>query len=1378
MKTQFYLSTRKTRAFIVTILCVVLSIGANDNARASGTTTLVNYSGSYNVGTTGTWTSLRNAFTALAAGNVTGPVSLVLQSTYLSTAESSFPIAPSAIPGTNATNTVTVYPSVSGLSITSSSGTGTINLNGVDYVVFDGRVGATGTTINLIIQNTSTTGYAVQFTGGALYDKLQYCNIKGMNTSGTSGVIYFASGTASSNNTIDNCEVGPSTSAPRNLIFSVGAAGQVNTNNTISNCILHDYYNNSGNTATGVYCSTNNTSWTITGNSIYQTSSRANAKLDAIACYSGQGYTISNNYIGGTTVNCGGTTLTITGSNNNLFNGIYFDGALSTATVNTVSGNTIQNIAITATPNSNARTFCGLQLLGGNNTVSNNTIGSGTGNGSIIVTTNGNTNASFISGIYSLCNLGSIQSNTIGSINLANNSSSSNGVQTFYGIYLDPGTAAANMTISGNTIGSASTANSIHTIGPDGYIPQTIKGIYAVPEGTTYSITVSNNIVANILNANTKSGTTTFVNGIEGKGTNGLVNITGNSVHDITSASRSNLTGPGATVSGIVSTFSGTTQEQLISQNTVYSLISTNVNASEPVTCNGICVESKALVERNFVHSLSLASLSIAATSGATGIQLNPGSINVPVTCRNNIVRLGLDASGNSLTTGTSFAGIWMLNANTTNTIHYTNVYYIYNNSLFIDGAGAAATPVFSACIFSENSGTRTIKNNICYNTRTGTGDEHFAMVLSDYAAAICDYNCLYRPEGEGYSLISSGVTFTSTPDLYNELEDWQASGRGFDAHSVENEPGYVDENGPTPNLHMRPSAGPCSNAGATGTGVTVDFDGETRSGTPDIGADEYSDPVAITWTGNLSNAWNSTSNWAVSTVPKRADIIVIPSGKSGYPIVASGYRAGAYNVTIQPGGSITINPNGAMDITGTITNNNDVDGIVIESDATGTGSLKQKFDGTKGTIQRYASGSGNLTDMMYHMVSVPCTPSSANYSVIFLESYLFEFNESTNAWNGLGAPTGTPLDETKGYLTYAPFASDTYKFKNPMNSGLFTAKTTYSGASSNDITRGWNLIPNPYASAINWSSIKGWTKTNIDGGIYFWPAGASSLSSNYKSFSDGLGVGNSGATRYIPVGQSFFVHANAASPVLSMTNRVRVHNTQAFWKNSEKDTILPNLLRLQCITGDMNDDIIVAFREDATDGFDSNYDTYKMQGGDDAPQMATVTDDGIKLSISALPYSFGEKIIPISFSLRNAAEVTFTATGMESFTMVPPIFLEDHVTNQVIDLQQNPVYTFNYEPGQKSRFFLRFINITNTKDQTKEEGFAFYTNGKLNIEVPSMQGQQATISIFDVTGRSLKSETVNLSGVVQIDAPTATGVYIVRIFAGSRVFTQKIYVD
>ena len=176
-----------------------------------------------------------------------------------------------------------------------------------------------------------------------------------------------------------------------------------------------------------------------------------------------------------------------------------------------------------------------------------------------------------------------------------------------------------------------------------------------------------------------------------------------------------------------------------------------------------------------------------------------------------------------------------------------------------------------------------------------------------------------------------------------------------------------------------------------------------------------------------------------------------------------------------------------------------------------------------------------------------------------------------------MGTSTTNPLTVTRGYMIYYPAGSNTtYSFTGPMNNGSLTATTSYT-TTAGAVNKGFNLVPNPYPSAIDWEA-SAWTKTNIDNAIYVWNSGVSTT--NYASYINGSST--NGGSRYIAPGQSFFVHANALSPALTMDNNVRLHNSVSFLKN---DSILPDLLKIHADAVGASDEIVVRFADGATAG-------------------------------------------------------------------------------------------------------------------------------------------------------------------------------------------------
>ena len=402
-------------------------------------------------------------------------------------------------------------------------------------------------------------------------------------------------------------------------------------------------------------------------------------------------------------------------------------------------------------------------------------------------------------------------------------------------------------------------------------------------------------------------------------------------------------------------------------------------------------------------------------------------------------------------------------------------------------------------------------------------------------------------------------------------------------------------------------------------------YDLRNWSGSHPFGAPGSSDNVGV-------YKWTDLGNEASLNDPLSVNGFLLSSSSSfalnnsfsvsGTAIFENNYTlTGGYNLNyagslvIGSSKTLIIPYDGQLTVNSTLENNGS---LTIESNSAGTGSLIHSTDNVNATIQRYITGSTSLSAMTYHLVSVPLTQASSPTSNLFLGSYLYYFDETQNSadngWVNMGTSTTNPLTVTRGYMIYYPAGSNTtYSFTGPMNNGSLTATTSYT-TTAGAVNKGFNLVPNPYPSAIDWEA-SAWTKTNIDNAIYVWNSGVSTT--NYASYINGSST--NGGSRYIAPGQSFFVHANALSPALTMDNNVRLHNSVSFLKN---DSILPDLLKIHADAVGASDEIVVRFADGATAGFDSQWDAFKMSGGTNAPQLYSVTADSISLAINSLPLS------------------------------------------------------------------------------------------------------------------------------------------------------------
>ena len=836
-------------------------------------------SGSYTVGTSGQFQSLTNGgglFDVVNAGTVTGNLTITINSD-LSAETGSVPLYQWTESPASSNFTMLIQSDGTARTISGSYNGAGISTNGL--VRFDGadRVtisGGSSTQRLLTFRNTNTAGTqnaTLHFLDDVTTISVYNCIFEGGETSNTNGVIYFGTtiGTNGNDNiTIDNCDIRDlttTTAYPDNCIYALGnttALGYYNSTITISNCNIFNFYHASSDN-NGILVNGGNAYWTISGNSVYQLVSRAltaneSDGIQIATNANGLAFTISNNYVGGSAANAGGSAWTMTGSG--VFRGIRC--SVASSPVSEIQGNTIKNISITSTSTSTVQSGISLATGGFNcgNTTPNN-IGVQNSTGSIVCSISG------AGSVFSGINAGSgtpgtmnISNNLIGGISLSSGS-------TFRGIYTQ---GAGVYTVSGNTIGSSSTANSISNSGNSATV-----GIYST--GSSSSNTFSTNNIINL--TGTGSNASAQVIGISLQSA-ALGTVSGNIIYNLSNANPNVGVKENSGVIGIVDLCTTASAQQIIS-NQIYGLSNTGTGA---VGIIGICLSPFAsssptyTVEKNIIHSFSTTS----TTAFQYGINISTSSLSTPVaTIKNNMIRLGIDASGSSVTTSASIVGI------NKNIAANSNIVF---NSVYIGGSSVASGTVNTYAFQRLLTGTDEIRDNIFVNSRSntsGTGS-HFAYGLNATTTATSDYNIYYAPGTGGAISSVAGTTYT--------LQGLRATVSGQDLHSGNGDPNYLSPNGSsfTINLHLN-SATPAEGTGVTTTtSVTDDYDGTTRSTvTPiDIGADagNFNTLVASTDIFTPTISYTAITNQAscASTVTLSATIsdvgVGVPTSGANVP--------------------------------------------------------------------------------------------------------------------------------------------------------------------------------------------------------------------------------------------------------------------------------------------------------------------------------------------------------------------------------------------------------------------------------------------------------------------------------------------------------------
>jgi hypothetical protein len=505
--------------------------------------------------------------------------------------------------------------------------------------------------------------------------------------------------------------------------------------------------------------------------------------------------------------------------------------------------------------------------------------------------------------------------------------------------------------------------------------------------------------------------------------------------------------------------------------------------------------------------------------------------------------------------------------------------------------------------------------------------------------------------------------------------------------------------------------------------------------------------PLATTWTGAVDNTWDENGNWT-EYAPCDMTNVIIPAAPANQPSVFTDETCN--DLTMEPGSKLTVISGNDLDVTGN---------FVMQAGAAGTSSLIETggLNVTGNTeIQFY------VTADRWHYVSSPMANQIAN---VFYDMYLYDYIETTDMWHNI-VDEFTPLTPGLGYRVWSssnpPYAgTKTVSYTNgTIQQGNYYLPVTRNGS-------GWNLVGNPYPSAIDWDNLS-WTKTNIDGTVYVWDG------VQYISWNGSTGDLTDGV---IPAMQAFFVKATAASPVLRVTNPARLHGVDPY-----KADPIDNQLILSVTGNGYSDKTFVSFNQEATQGFDSRFDGYKLYGLTEAPQLYTILDSEI-LRVNVMSELSSDLVIPVGLEVSVETEYTIVASGIASFGTSAGIFLEDKLLGLMIDLTEQPDYTFTANPlDAPQRFTLHFFTLgvedQPVSNENTADALTIYSAGNCVYVRNNEAGyNEGFVVLMNISGQEVSRANLQNVTLNKFDLNVKPGYYIVKVITDTGVYTEKVFI-
>lgn len=603
---------------------------------------------------------------------------------------------------------------------------------------------------------------------------------------------------------------------------------------------------------------------------------------------------------------------------------------------------------------------------------------------------------------------------------------------------------------------------------------------------------------------------------------------------------------------------------------------------------------------------------------------------------------------------------------------------------------------------------------------------------------------------------------------------------------------------------------------GLTYTNTTGIFT-SVAAGTYSVTAKNSSGCVSSTTSVTLSatNTW--TTSWSNGT--PTSDQMLVFSGN--YPPAPDpNVDLTGCSCTVSNGANVTIKTGKTLAITNGLT-------------VLGSGSLT--FEDTASLVQiNTSSNSGNIkykrlttvirnTDYTYWSSPVggftlggvsPNTPAGKFYS----------FDSTIDDWKQESATTA--MVSGIGYIIRGPQTS-TYLPPNPPS--LYQA--TFTGVPNNghyEITgviadRSY-LLGNPYPSALDADTFLDANQNVLDGTLYFWthntpiaigaPNPGSGLyaysGDDYASYNRTGGTATAAApsastgglninipSGKIASGQGFF-GSSKVTPVgttIVFDNSMRVGvggisgNNSQFFKTKNAKTKTAVTLEKHRIWLDLTNDqgafkqTLIGYVTNATNDYESRFDGESYDGNNFLDFYSVNKDKNLTIQGRALPFDENDEV-PLGFRIALGGTFTIKIGQTDGVLSNESVFLEDKLTQTVINLKTED-YTFNTAAGVfDDRFVLRYRDKTLGIDQTKvNEGIdVLYSNNYKTVIIRNNL-KDATVnlvSLFNMLGQKIAYWDVKDREQTSIQIPIknlSSEIYVVKVKTSKGEFSKKIII-
>ena len=402
------------------------------------------------------------------------------------------------------------------------------------------------------------------------------------------------------------------------------------------------------------------------------------------------------------------------------------------------------------------------------------------------------------------------------------------------------------------------------------------------------------------------------------------------------------------------------------------------------------------------------------------------------------------------------------------------------------------------------------------------------------------------------------------------------------------------------------------------------------------------------------------------------------------------------------------------------------------------------------------------------------------------VSGFKYEWNPTvpnTNAGLGNWENAGGVMQLGKGYIirgssSYGMAATNiAATFTGIPHNGTipFTvARGSYTGVPYNgtnlvqitNLEDNYNLLGNPYPSAIDVANFLGQNSSVIHGNVKLWRHGsapAAIVNPFYGSFTynyngddyltiNSLGISDPvGSDPIIKSGQAFLVQmldGPAATGIINFTNSMRLQaglplSNSNFFRNSDAvvNSESTEKHRIWLDIMDQNNNVsstLVGYATGASDAFDSPFDA-RSSVPTFMKLYSLIDNEVYDIQGKSLPFNNNDQV-PLGITTVQAGTYSIGLKTIDGLFLETNqgIYLEDKTTNILHNLKTNP-YSFTSAVGTfHNRFVLRYTNETLGNDDFIYDASSVWVSSTNELTVKSSKTEIQSVRVFDILGREL----------------------------------------